>query len=79
MKSCVPSAQELAMLLSANRISGEMDDEDYRILCNAIASLEMEGLIPSDFDRRLAIRYALNEITIDEAIAILDKRFKDTP
>lgn len=56
-----------------------MGDEDYRILCNAIASLEMEGLIPSDFDRRLAIRYALNEITIDEAIAILDKRFKDTP
>lgn len=53
-----------------------MGDEDYHILYNAIASLEMEGLNPSEFDRRLAVRYALNEITIDEAIAILDKRFK---
>ena len=56
-------------MISSLRMSESMDEA--RILSNAIASLEMENLHPSDHDMGLAERVLQGELTVEEAAAAL--------
>lgn len=80
LKSCVlPTWSRIGesgfvRLLSKHVLYVSMDEA--RILSNAIASLEMEDLHPSEFDKELATRLLRREITIDSAMDILINRYR---
>lgn len=55
-------------------ISETMDDSN--IISNAVASLEMENLHPSAFDREIAVKLIRGEIGINTAIDTLINRYR---
>jgi len=50
--------------------------EDSNIILNAIASLEMENLHPSAFDREIAVQRLRNKIDTDSAINVFINRYR---
>ncbi|WP_400211105.1 antitoxin VbhA family protein [Candidatus Methanarcanum hacksteinii] len=50
--------------------------DDSNIISNAVASLEMENLHPSAFDREIAVKLIKGEIGINTAIDTLINRYK---
>ena len=50
--------------------------DNSKIISNAIASLEMENLHPSAFDKKIAVKLVNGEIGIESVIDILVSLYK---
>jgi len=54
-------------------------EENTHILSNAIASLEIEGLHPTSYDMKMALKLYYGEIDVESAVAEIISHYKANP